>query len=119
MKDPVQTLLERTLDSAEPFPTDSRYHGIPTARFLAPSGRAIRYVGRRFTPPGADQAAVAEHVVARGDRHDSIAARYLGNPETFWRICDANDAVRPSDLVATPGRRLRIALPPGVPGPTP
>ena len=40
-----------------------------------------------------------------GDRLDLITARTLGDPEQFWRICDANDALDPDDL-AEPGRRL-------------
>jgi hypothetical protein len=46
---------------------------------------------------------------------DTIAASELGDPEAYWRICDANDAMRPDDL-ATVGRALRITLPEGIPG---
>jgi hypothetical protein len=56
-----------------------------------------------------------EHSVAQGDRLDSISARYLGDPEQFWLICDANGAIRPEELTETIGRRLRITLPAGVP----
>jgi hypothetical protein len=117
MSDPVQALLERSMDGYEPFPSDSRYHGIPVLEARTPDGRIVRYVGRRFLPRGSAHAQVAQHTVAGGDRLDTIAATRLGNPELFWRVCDANDAVRPSDLVAKPGRRLRIAMPPGVPAP--
>ena len=37
-------------------------------------------------------------------------AQYLGDPEQFWRICDANDAMRPDDLTAEVGRRLLIPV---------
>ena len=47
---------------------------------------------------------------------DQIAASELGDPLQFWRICDANGAMRPQDLTDTPGRLLRITLPQGVPG---
>ena len=40
----------------------------------------------------------------------------MGDPEAFWRIADANSALRPQDLTRTPGRRLRITLPEGIPG---
>jgi hypothetical protein len=33
-----------------------------------------------------------------------------------WRLCDANGAMRPDELTETPGRRLRITLPEGIPG---
>ena len=61
-------------------------------------------------------AAVQEHAVAEGDRLDNVAARYLGDPELFGRICDANRALRPDALLETIGRRLRITLPEGLPG---
>jgi hypothetical protein len=48
--------------------------------------------------------------VAQGDRLDTITARYLGDPTQFWRICDANDTLRPDEL-EEPGRTVRIALP--------
>jgi len=39
----------------------------------------------------------------------------LGDPELFWRVCDANRAMRPDELTETIGRRLRITLPEGIP----
>ncbi|HYJ93740.1 MAG TPA: LysM domain-containing protein, partial [Vicinamibacterales bacterium] len=54
-----------------------------------------------------------EHVVVEGERLDLIAAKYLGDSEQFWRICDANGAVRPAELEVV-GRRLRITLPEGL-----
>ena len=115
--DPVQALLQRAVDGYEPFPPESRYHGIPVIESRLPDGRPVRYVGRRFVPRGSSHAQVAQHTVVGGDRLDNIAATHLGNPELFWRVCDANDALRPLDLVTTPGRHLRIAMPPGVPAP--
>jgi hypothetical protein len=55
--------------------------------------------------------------VTQGERLDIIAATYLGDPEQFWRICDANNAMRPDELTETPGRQLRITLPEGIQGP--
>jgi hypothetical protein len=62
-------------------------------------------------------ALLQEHEVTQGDRLDNITHRYLGDPEQFWRLCDANGAMRPEEL-EVPGRRLRITLPDGVPGAT-
>ena len=56
------------------------------------------------------------HTVVQGDRLDNIAAQYLGDPEKFWLICDANVAMRPEELTDTIGRRIRITLPAGVQG---
>jgi len=57
-----------------------------------------------------------EHVVRQHERLDNITARYLGDPELFWRICDANRAMRPEELTEAIGRRLRITWPEGLAG---
>jgi len=53
--------------------------------------------------------------VVAGERLDIIAGAELGDPLAFWRLCDANDAMRPDDLTAEVGRRLRVTLPEGFP----
>jgi hypothetical protein len=52
----------------------------------------------------------------QGDRIDNIAASAFNDPQLYWRICDANKAMRPSELTETIGRLLRLTLPQGVPG---
>jgi hypothetical protein len=89
------------------FGPTSRYAGLPVRFWESPDGRSIAYVSRRFSPFGNRLPLLAETTTAEGDRLDLIATRTLGDPEQFWRICDANDAMNPNDLVATPGRRLR------------
>jgi hypothetical protein len=98
------------------FPPTSRYHGVATATLTAPDGRTLIYLRRRFCPPAERFALLQEHTVAQSERLDNITAHYLGDPEQFWRICDANSAMRPDELTETIGRRLRITLPEGVPG---
>jgi hypothetical protein len=99
------------------LPPTSRYYGIPTATLAAPAGEtAIVYLRRRLLPPAERFALLKERVIAEGDRPDHVAAAELGDPEAFWRIADANSAMRPEDLTSTPGRRLRITLPEGIPG---
>ena len=98
------------------FPPNSRYAGIPTTTIITPDGRTIVCVTRRFVPPSDAFVLLQEHVVTQGDRLDLIAGRYLGDPEQFWRICDANDALWPDELTETIGRRIRITLPQGLPG---
>jgi hypothetical protein len=73
-------------------------------------------VRRRFLPRPEDQITLAQHVVADGDRLDNVTARYLEDPEQFWRVADANRALRPEELVERPGRPLRITLPEGLGG---
>jgi hypothetical protein len=87
-----------------------------TATREAPDGKRHRYVKRRFLPPVTSFSSLQEHVVEDGERLDNITARYLGDPEQFWRLADANSAMRPDDLTGEPCRRLRITLPEGIPG---
>lgn len=98
------------------FPAKSRYYNFETATLERPDGRTIIYLRRRFVPPPEKFTLLQEHLVVQGDRLDNITARYLGDPEQFWRVCDANRAMRPDELTETIGRRLRITLPEGLPG---
>ena len=92
------------------FAATSRYAGIATATFTI-AGRDLVYVRRRFLPPASASAIVAEHSVVEGDHLDNVTARYLADPQQFWRLCDANNAMHPDELTAVIGRRVRIALP--------
>ena len=38
------------------------------------------------------------HQRRQGQRLDLIAAHYLVDPTTFWKLCDANNAVVPDSL---------------------
>jgi hypothetical protein len=98
------------------FPPTSRYHLIETATIERPDGADIVFLRRRLLPAGERFVLLQEHLVAEGERLDTITARYLGDPLQFWRVCDANEAMNPFDLTAEIGRRLRITLPEGVPG---
>jgi hypothetical protein len=100
------------------FPPTSRYYGIETVTIELPDGSEIIYLSRRFVPRPDRFALLLEHVVTEGERLDGITATYLGDPEQFWRICDANRAMRPEELTESIGRRLRITLPEGIPGNT-
>jgi hypothetical protein len=87
-------------------------------QYAAPNGQTIPYLARRIVPqPGApNYATINRYTVRQGDRLDIIAAQYLGDPLMAWLICDANGAMRPHDLVATPGTVLAITTPQGIPG---
>jgi hypothetical protein len=98
------------------FPTTSRYFGIETATIDARDGKTYAYLRRRFVPQPERFSTLLEHVVVQGDRLDNITARYLGDPLQFWRVCDANRAMRPEELTEVLGRRLRITLPEGIVG---
>jgi hypothetical protein len=98
------------------FPATSRYHGLRTVVWNADSDRPVVYLRRRLVPHPERLATIGFHVVADRDRPDTIAAVQLGDPELFWRLCDANRAVFADELVAEIGRRLRVAAPEGTPG---
>ena len=102
--------------STNNFSPMSRYSGTETATIETPEGNVIIYLRRRFLPQPERFELLQEHVVLQGERLDNITARYLGDPEQFWRVCDANGAMRPDELTETVGRRLRITLPEGIPG---
>ncbi len=98
------------------FPPTSRYFNSETATLDRGNGRMLVYLKRRFVPPPERFSLLQEHVVVQGDRLDNITARYLADPEQFWRLCDANRAMQLDSLTAELGRRLRITLPEGIPG---
>jgi hypothetical protein len=92
------------------FGTTSRYFELETATLTLADGRQVRYVRRRFLPPAGSGAIFAEHTVTQGERPDHITARFLGDPELFWQLCDINNAMQPDGLTAEIGRKLRVAL---------
>lgn len=116
MSNPLQAILQPGELKTYLFPITSRYHGLDTATMKTMDGRTVVYLRRRFVPPAERFAVLQEHSVVEGDRLDNIAAQHLGDPEQFWQICDANNALRPEELTETVGRKLRITLPEGVPG---
>ena len=109
----LRTLLGLPGTATGAFAASSRYHGVALAARSLPDGRTVVFVRRRFVPQADRFTTLQEHVVVESERLDLIAAKYLGDPEQFWRICDANGAVRPGELEVV-GRRLRITLPEGL-----
>lgn len=91
------------------FPPTSRYARIETAKLTTLDGRQVVYLKRRFLPQTVPPIQ-AEHLVVEGDRLDNVTATYLGDPEQFWRVCDANPVLNPDELTAEVGRSLDIPL---------
>ena len=112
---PLLAFMPQTSVSAQVFDSTSRYFGLPT-RTMEVNGRTIVYLARRLLPDPNGFSLLKLHRVTSGERLDQIAAAELGDSLQFWRICDANGAMRPEDLTEPPGRSLRITLPQGVPG---
>ena len=98
------------------FAPTSRYYAVGTARHALPGGEEVVHLRRRFIPQPDLLYLLQEHTVVEGERHDTLAAQLLGDPEQFWRLCDASVVLRPEELTERPGRRVRVTLPEGVPG---
>ncbi|MBA8889957.1 hypothetical protein FHW12_004204 [Dokdonella fugitiva] len=113
--DPAQLLLGLDALRVRPFPVTSRYYNVPVKIVTDASGEDRACLARRFSPDPDRLALVRLHAVVEHERLDLVAAREIGDPEQFWRICDANRALRPDDLEQV-GLALRITLPEGVPG---
>lgn len=116
MTDPIQAFLQASSVETQAFPPASRYHGLAIELWSRADGGQVAYVLRRFVPAPERFATLREHIVAKGDRLDNLAARYLSDPGQYWRICDANGAMRPDELIETEGEKIRITLPEGIPG---
>lgn len=115
MTDIVKALLQQRAIEGGGFGASSRYYGLPTATVQGPNGEVLRYVRRRFIPPASRFTVIREYVAREGDRLDNIAAHSLGDPEQYWRLCDANEVLRPEEL-EEPGREMRVTLPAGLTG---
>lgn len=115
MNDPLQLLLQQTGIHSSHFSPTSRYFGLEVKVMDTEQGK-VAYVTRRFIAPPENFELLQEHTVTEGERLDNIAHRYLGDPEQFWRICDANAVLHPNELTDTIGEKIRITLPEGVPG---
>ncbi len=89
----------------------SRYYNLATSTYEAKGERPIAYLRRRFLPHGERIPVLVEIAVTEGDRLDSIAARTLGDPEQFWRVCDANNAMNPADLLVDVGTSIVVPIP--------
>ena len=88
------------------FSKTSRYFGIDTTTIETSDGKTYAYLRRRFVPQPERFITLQEPFVVQGDRVDNITARYLSDPLQFWRVCDANRAMRPDELTEEIGRRM-------------
>jgi hypothetical protein len=90
------------------FAKESRYFHLEdvTAEL---NGKIVSYKRRRFLPDTKDMVLLQEITVSEGDRLDRIAAKVGGDPEQYWRICDANNIMHPLELTNEPGTLIRIS----------
>ena len=116
MTDPLKALLDAGVLDTSKFPDNSRYHGVEITALEQPGQEPIAHLKRRFVPPPERFSLIQEHTVVEGDRVDNLAAQTLGDPELYWRLCDANAVMHPEELTEKAGDKVAITLPEGVPG---
>ncbi|HEU5003840.1 MAG TPA: LysM domain-containing protein [Actinomycetota bacterium] len=114
--DLLQQLLAAGAVTQQAFGPESRYVGLPIRTLAAPDGTPVSYVSRRFIAAPGAFAVLQRYRVREGDRVDVVAATLVGNPLSYWQLCDANLALEPSDLTGVPGAFIVVTLPAGVPG---
>jgi hypothetical protein len=75
----------------------SRYERAGTHLLMREDGSTV--IATRLPLP-LSTPVIGYHRRVAGQRLDLIAMRYLGDATTFWRLCDANEAVVPDALAA-------------------
>ena len=82
----------------------SRYQNTGTYIVTKPDGTKVTVAKAPLPLPNP---ILGYHPRLDGQRLDLIANNYLSDPTTFWRLCDANNAVAPDAL----GRHSLIGIP--------
>jgi hypothetical protein len=95
----------------EIFPPNSRYYNVTLRTRTRADGTSETFVGRRIIPAMERYRALDRHRTIGDDRIDGVAAASYGDPELYWRICDANGDAEPADATKPMGRLLVIPLP--------
>ena len=114
MTDPFQTILNSGNRPTNNLPVSSRYYAIGTDTIELTDKKPVVYLKRRFIPPAEKFELITEHSIKMGDRLDNIAAAYIGDPEQFWQVADANNTMKPEELTEEPGKKIRITQPLGI-----
>jgi hypothetical protein len=89
------------------FAKSSRYYKLPDRVVADEDGREILYRAVRLLPRPARATQTATKV-GQHERLDLVAARTLGRPEIFWKLCDENRALDPFELIETARRLLWV-----------
>lgn len=82
----------------------SRYEKVGTLQITLPDGTQVTVT--RIPAPRTNPL-LGYHPRTQGQRLDLIASHYLADATTFWRLCDANNALSPDALAA----RDRVGIP--------
>jgi hypothetical protein len=82
------------------FSNNSRYASQATYTVTLADGRVVSAV--RLPLPPTSLPLAGFDPMQRGERLDQLAARYLQDPTTFWKLCDANGTPSAPALAARP-----------------
>lgn len=83
----------------------SRYEDVASDSITDAKGQVIRFKSVRFIPVTRARMLLT---IKQDERLDQIAGRIYQDPERFWRICDANLAMWPDDLIGKGGDQIKI-----------
>ena len=97
--------------TSNPFPPNSRYNAGSIRQYTTPSGDIVEFVGRRIIPDISLYQPLDRHRAIASERIDQVADGFYGDPEQYWRICDANGIERPAEALDPVGRLLLVPLP--------
>ena len=114
MDSALAALITSAAGTGAPTNPSSRYYGAATVPFTLANGTPVMYLARRIIPQAASYTATQSYVIVDGDRLDNLANRFLGDPQLYWMICDANSATDPDELTAQTGRTILIPVASGV-----
>ena len=103
---------------AKLFEQTSRYFNLKNITYIKKGEKEddydthiIVYKERRFIPQIKQMITLQDVTVMAGERLDNLTFRTIGDPEQFWRICDANGAMHPLEMMKEAGKVLHIGVP--------
>jgi hypothetical protein len=94
-----------------PFPLNSRYKADNVRQYTTADGETVPFVGRRIIPEMDRYSVLDRHRTVTSERIDQVADAFYGDPEQYWRICDANGVRRPAEADDPVGHLLVIPMP--------
>ena len=94
-----------------PYAPNSRYYSLIIRERTNADGVTEAFVARRIIPAMARYRALDRHRTDGDERIENLSADYLGDPELYWRICDANGDEDPGMATQPISRLITIPLP--------
>jgi hypothetical protein len=92
-------------------PPNSRYYGVEVRTRTGADGTVQTFLARRIIPATQRYRPLDRYRVTGHERIDALAESAFGDPEQYWRICDANGDQDPLDATTTEGRLLILPMP--------